>query len=267
MLQPPTRPGYQTTMTRPSDPKPAPRSHSGNATTSTSGNGHAAHIDTASNSRKAAPKGSIDTASSHSGVGSGLSIADIFDLFARKGSQQYDDEAVSHLQHALQTALLAEEAHADCELIVACLLHDLGHLLPAPAENHPDHAHQYRVLPLLRPLFGPGVLDPVKLHVDARRYLCATEAGYYTSLSAGALHSLAQEGGVFNAEQVDHFIRQPHAAQAVALRRWDDKARRADWVTPDLDWFAKYLEQAAKRRQVKLQHDAISSTKTGRKPG
>ena len=239
--------------------------------TTSTGNGHSAHIDTASNSRKAAPKGSIDTASSQSGVGSGLSIADIFDLFARKGQQQYDGEAVTHLQHALQTALLAEEAHADCELIVACLLHDLGHMLPAStvpgSESLPQQVHQNRVLPLLRPLFGPGVLDPIKLHVDARRYLCATEAGYYASLSASALLSLEQEGGVFDAEQVDQFIRQPHAAQAVALRRWDDKARRADWVTPDLDWFAKYLEQAAKRRQVKLQHDAISSAKPGRKPG
>lgn len=240
-------------------------------TTANSGSGHAAHIDTASNSRKAAPKGSIDTGSSQSGVGSGMSIADIFDLFTRKGQQPYDGEPVTHLQHALQTALLAEEAHADCELIVACLLHDLGHMLPAStaprSENRPEDVHQYRILPILRPLFGPGVLDPIKLHVDARRYLCATEAGYYTSLSANALLSLEQEGGVFNAEQVDHFIRQPHAAQAVALRRWDDKAKRADWVTPDLDWFAKYLEQAAKRRQVKLQHDAISSAKVARKPG
>jgi phosphonate degradation associated HDIG domain protein len=208
-----------------------------------SSSGHSAHINTA-----------------------GLSIADIVKLFAKRGHEQYDGEPVTQLQHALQTALLAEKAGADCELIVACLLHDLGHLLhdfgPTPTNTGLDDVHQYRVLPFLRPLFGPGVLDPIKLHVDAKRYLCATEAGYYHTLSADSVRSLELQGGVFNAEQVDEFIRHPHAAQAVMLRRWDDKAKRADWVTPDLDWFSKYLNQAANRRQINLQNQAANAAKT-----
>lgn len=206
-------------------------------TGSNTDSGHAAHI---------------NTGATHAG----LTIADILKLFARKGHQQYVGEPVTQLQHALQTALLAEEAGADAELIVACLLHDLGHLLHdagSPPGSSGDDLHQYSVLPFLRPLFGSAVLDPIKLHVDAKRYLCATEAGYYATLSADSVRSLALQGGVFNAEQVDEFIRQPRAAQAVALRRWDDKAKRADWVTPDIDWFMKYLEQSAKRKQIRQQ--------------
>ena len=96
----------------------------------------------------------------------GLSISDIVALFQQKGHEQYDGEPVTQLQHALQTASFAEESGADSELITACLLHDIGHLLhelgPTPTNKGKDDVHQYRCLPFLRPLFGPATLEPIK---------------------------------------------------------------------------------------------------------
>jgi phosphonate degradation associated HDIG domain protein len=178
-----------------------------------------------------------------------LTLPDILDLFARRGAEQYDGEPVTQIEHALQSALLAEQAGADAELISAALLHDIGHLLhdfgPTPTSHGVDDVHQYRCLPFLRPLFGAAVLEPIKLHVDAKRYLCAVESDYLASLSADSRRSLALQGGVFEAGQAAGFIAQPHAEAAVRLRRWDDLAKRADFATPDFAYFASYLQQAA----------------------
>ncbi len=111
-----------------------------------------------------------------------LSLMDIALLFARRGAEQYSGEPVTQLEHALQTALLAEQAGADDELVTACLLHDLGHLTQdlgeSPTLRGVDDVHQYAAIPFLRGLFGERVLGGVQLHVDAKRYLCATVAGY-----------------------------------------------------------------------------------------
>ncbi|MES2073025.1 MAG: phosphonate degradation HD-domain oxygenase [Pseudomonadota bacterium] len=181
-----------------------------------------------------------------------LSIDDIVALFQHKGHEQYDGEPVTQLQHALQTASFAEQAGADSELITACLLHDIGHLLhdfgPTPTSQGKDDVHQYRCLPFLRPLFGPATLDAIKLHVDAKRYLCVSETGYFDTLSADSRRSLALQGGIFTMEQAFQFAALPHAAAAIALRRWDDQAKLADFRTPDLLHFIPYMQDAARLR-------------------
>src|SRR5664279_4414409 len=115
-----------------------------------------------------------------------LSIDDICEVFAAKGARMYSGEPVTQLEHALQTATLAQNAGADAALITAALLHDLGHMLndqgETPTERGIDDIHQYAALPFLRPTFGDDVLEPIRLHVDAKRYLCAKRAGYYLSL-------------------------------------------------------------------------------------
>ncbi|MFP3561207.1 phosphohydrolase, partial [Paraburkholderia sp. SIMBA_049] len=87
----------------------------------------------------------------------------------------------------LQSGLLAEEAGADDALVAAAFLHDLGHLLTRQGETASargiDDLHQYYALPFLRPLFNDAVLEPIRLHVDAKRCLCRTDAGYFESLS------------------------------------------------------------------------------------
>ena len=111
-----------------------------------------------------------------------LSIPDIVGLFETKGGAQYDGEPVTQLEHALQSAHLAEQEGAGSALIAAALLHDLGHLLHdfggTPTRQGLDDLHQYRCLPFLRALFGAATLEPIRLHVDAKRFLCAREPGY-----------------------------------------------------------------------------------------
>jgi predicted HD phosphohydrolase len=133
-----------------------------------------------------------------------LSIPEITALLLRRGQAQYGDEAINQLQHALQCAHLAEQAGEDSEGISAALLHDLGHLIAAERDGvaEPDatrdQLHQFLVLPFLRPLFGPAVLEPIRLHVDAKRCLCTLEPGYAETLSPASQASLALQGGRFS---------------------------------------------------------------------
>jgi phosphonate degradation associated HDIG domain protein len=177
-----------------------------------------------------------------------LSISDICILFARKGGRAYDGEPVTQLEHALQTAARAEQAGASPAIVTAALLHDLGHLLndqgETPTLRGVDDVHQYAALPFLRGLFDDDVLSPIKLHVDAKRYLCATRSDYYDALSVDSKRSLALQGGVFTTEEADAFIAQPHARDAVDVRLWDDLAKVAGAATPPLAHFVTIMEAA-----------------------
>ena len=177
-----------------------------------------------------------------------LTISDICVLFARKGGRAYDGEPVTQLEHALQTAARAEQAGASPAIVTAALLHDLGHLLndqgETPTLRGVDDVHQYAALPFLRGLFDDDVLSPIKLHVDAKRYLCATRSDYYDALSVDSKRSLALQGGVFTTEEAGAFIAQPHARDAVDVRLWDDLAKVAGAATPPLAHFVTIMEAA-----------------------
>ncbi|MBI3367246.1 MAG: HD domain-containing protein [Burkholderiales bacterium] len=176
-----------------------------------------------------------------------LTLKDIEQVFKRRGHEQYSGEPVTQLEHALQSAALAEAEGADDELVTAALLHDLGHLLhdlgDTPSLRGIDDTHQYFALPFLRGLFPDRVLDAIKGHVDAKRYLCATRPGYLEALSADSQRSLKLQGGVFSAEEAAQFIAQPGAQEAVRLRLWDDLAKAEGAATPPL---AHYLARAAR---------------------
>lgn len=178
-----------------------------------------------------------------------LTIDRIIALYETRGVAQYGAETVSQTEHALQCAAQAEAEGASPELISACLLHDFGHLVHALGEAHLDEgvddAHQYIVLPYLRALFPDAVLQPIRLHVDAKRYLCAVEPGYWNDLSAASKRSLELQGGVFSPDEANAFMLQPYAGDAVRLRRWDDLAKTKGRVTPELAHFSPYLRQCA----------------------
>ena len=177
-----------------------------------------------------------------------LSLSDICVLFARKGGREYDGEGVSQLEHALQTAAQAEAAGSPNALVAAALLHDLGHMLndqgETPTLRGVDDLHQFAALPFLRTTFGDDVLEPIRLHVDAKRYLCATRPDYYESLSADSKRSLVLQGGVYSDADAMAFIARPYAADAVMLRIWDDHAKSPGAVTPPLAHFIAALEAA-----------------------
>ena len=177
----------------------------------------------------------------------GLSIGDIEKLFRDHGHMEYGGEGVSQLQHALQAAQRAEGEKAGDFLVTAALLHDLGHLLNLQGETPTlrgiDDQHQYYAIPFLRPLFPAAVIDAIRLHVDAKRALCAMEPEYYEALSEDSKRSLTLQGGIFSKGEAEAFMAKPHAADAVRVRRWDDAAKEPGLATPPI---SHYLAIAAR---------------------
>jgi phosphonate degradation associated HDIG domain protein len=173
-----------------------------------------------------------------------LSVDEILRLYDTRGARMYGSEPVSQSAHALQCAMLAAQGGASAELIAAAFLHDLGHLLaelPHALERETDDVHQYLPIPFLRGTFPDAVLEPIRLHVDAKRYLCRLDAGYWDSLSPASKHSLELQGGIFDTLAADRFLSRPFAWDAIRLRRWDDAAKVAGCAVPGLREFEPLL--------------------------
>ena len=172
-------------------------------------------------------------------------LSEIEALFLRHGDQAYDGsrrEPVTATQHALQCAQLAEWAHADDTLVAAALLHDIGHFIAAEGDQHVDDRHEMVALPFLSSRFGSAVLEPIRLHVAAKRYLVATDAAYLGTLSSASVHSLGLQGGRMSADEVLAFEATLFAMEAVQLRRWDDLAKQPSQVTPSLGYYLALLD-------------------------
>jgi phosphonate degradation associated HDIG domain protein len=173
-------------------------------------------------------------------------IEQILALLRRGASADYDSDEVTQLAHALQCATLAEEAGASSSLVAAALLHDVGHLVHQLGTNVAgrgiDDRHEVRGRDFLGKFFAEDVTGPVRLHVDAKRYLCAADPGYFSILSPASVRSLALQGGPFPVALAEGFIGLPHANAAVQLRRWDEAAKVPGQVTPELDHFRPHLE-------------------------
>ena len=170
----------------------------------------------------------------------------VFALLTERGGEQYGGESVSQLQHALQAAALAEISGAEPELIVAALFHDIGHLLEDDFETAAamgkDRYHEQLSAGYLSGVFGPDVVEPIRMHVPAKRYLCAVDPDYFGRLSPASVRSLELQGGKFDGVEAKAFISQPFAAGAVKVRRWDDEAKDVAATTPDLDHFRAYAQ-------------------------
>jgi phosphonate degradation associated HDIG domain protein len=173
---------------------------------------------------------------------------DILRLFNERGDSEYGGEAVTQEQHALQAALFAEQAQSSPALITAALLHDVGHLLHRLPEDAPDQGvddrHESLAARWLRKHFGPEVVEPVRLHVAAKRYLCAVDSTYLQQLSPPSQLSLQLQGGPMSETECQEFAAHPFCEAAVALRRWDDAAKVPDMQTPTLAHFANYIDCA-----------------------
>ncbi len=176
-----------------------------------------------------------------------LSIAEISALYASKGGRMYSGEPVTQLEHALQTAWQAERAGASDAQVAASLLHDIGHMVndlgETPTEQGVDDLHQYHALAALRGAFPDAVVEPIRWHVDAKRYLCRERPEYYASLSPDSKRSLVLQGGVFSLEEAGAFSARRWAEDAVKLRLWDDLAKNAGESTPGWAHFEAVLER------------------------
>jgi predicted HD phosphohydrolase len=199
--------------------------------------------------------------SAHGGPGSLDVVALAIELFEARGRRRSaglgQDGGITLLDHALQTAQLAEWAQAPRPLVAAALLHDIGHLLANPGEAHPcDDVHELRALGLLGSAFDRDVLEPIRLHVQAKRYLVAVDRSHAAALPASARASLALQGGPMSRDEVWLFEDTPYAEQAVALRRWDDAAHAPGKGTPPLDYYLDLLREVRSRPE--------SAPRTGR---
>lgn len=162
-------------------------------------------------------------------------------LYERWGTCNYDEE-IAQIDHGIKCALLAREHGADDALVVAALLHDVGHLIELDRSDGVvdvgrDDRHDGVGASLLGRYFPASVTAPVALHVEAKRFLCATNPGYLTKLSSGSLASLARQGGPMTPEEVGRFQKHPGADRAIALRRWDEDGKSTDAVNRSLDDF------------------------------
>jgi len=149
-------------------------------------------------------------------------------LLKDRGDGRYDGEPITQREHGLQAAALAVQAGAPDSWVLAALLHDLGHLLSRSAQDATrrgiDLQHERSGANTLKHWFGPEVSEPVRLHVEAKRYL-ARDPEYKAALSAESQRSLKLQGGAMNAEEASQFEANPAAQAALALRKWDDEAK------------------------------------------
>jgi len=174
----------------------------------------------------------------------------ILQLFREHGDSQYGFEAVSQLEHGLQTAALALQAGASEELVAAALLHDIGHLLHNLPEDAPDQGiddrHEDMGGNWLAGRFCNEAVTAVRLHVPAKRYLCTIDSSYHDELSAPSRQSLILQGGPMTPTEVAKFEAHPCHRQSVQLRRWDDLAKEPGATTPTLEFFRPHLLSALK---------------------
>ena len=179
-----------------------------------------------------------------------MNIADeIFSIFASRGAGAYFGARVSMIEHALQAAHFARAAGSARQLVVAALLHDIGHLVvPVPddlADWTEDARHEEVGAAWLARRFPAGVVEPVRLHVPAKRYLCAVDAQYFSQLSPASVTTLKLQGGPMSGTEVARFETERHWRDAVEVRRCDDQGKVAGLATPGLEDYRGWIEELA----------------------
>ena len=176
-----------------------------------------------------------------------LALADLTSIYAGRANGLYGLTLVNQLAHAVQSAYHARAAGLLDSVVVAALLHDIGHMVHSLGE-HPaalgiDDHHEKIGANWLERYFGSNVTEPIRLHVAAKRYLCTVEADYFSKLSKDSVESLTLQGGPMSDEEATRFAAMPHADNAVSLRRWDDLGKDIDKDMNPLDEFRRLLHK------------------------
>lgn len=175
----------------------------------------------------------------------------IADIFNRRGAESYLGEAVTMSEHMLQGAALAEQAGAPEELVAAALLHDIGHYTNEFGDDYIDQGidnlHEEAGAAILARFFPPVIVECVRLHVPAKRYLCATDPAYFGKLSEASVKTLALQGGPMSPEEVAEFRKHPFHREAVQVRLWDDGGKVPGMATPAFEHYAPLLQRVVDR--------------------
>jgi gamma-butyrobetaine dioxygenase len=173
-------------------------------------------------------------------------VAQLGTLFAKQGANEYLGEPVTQASHMLQAAACAQATGAADALVAAALLHDVGHFTGEVGGGElmagTDNRHSHSGADWLAAWFPESVTEPVRLHVAAKRYLCAVEPGYFDRLSEASVYTLGVQGGPMNEEEAAAFAAGPYAQDAVTLRRWDEAAKDPDADVPGFDHYRPMLE-------------------------
>ncbi|SDR63037.1 phosphonate degradation operons associated HDIG domain protein [Rhizobiales bacterium GAS113] len=173
------------------------------------------------------------------------------DIFERRGAEEYLGEPVTMAEHMLQGAWFAEQEQASDELVAAALLHDIGHFTSEFGTYSPDDTedkhHDEAGAEVLAPFFPRIITECVRLHVAAKRYLCATDAGYHAKLSKASAHTLSLQGGPMDAAEIAEFRRNPFHKDAVRVRLWDEAGKVAGMQTRSFRDYAPLLQRVVHR--------------------
>ena len=178
-------------------------------------------------------------------------VDSVFAFMVEHGDAHYGED-VTQLVHALQAAAMAEEEDGRDELVAAALLHDLGHMFEKPGDDDgvgdEDLFHEDLGAAFLEPYFPPMVTDPIREHVNAKRYLCAVDPSYREGLSEASVKTLALQGGPMSAEECRAFEGNPHLEAILMVRRWDDRAKEVGMALPPLESYRRPLRRILKHR-------------------
>ncbi|MDP9010180.1 MAG: HD domain-containing protein [Pseudomonadota bacterium] len=181
-------------------------------------------------------------------------------IYSSRGAETYFGEAVTTIDHSLQAAHFAQASDASDALIIAALLHDIGHLIePAPediADWRKDRHHELSGSRWLATCFGPEVFEPVRLHVPAKRYLCATDSTFMAGLSSASIQTLKLQGGPMSGAEILAFEAEPFYRDAVQLRGWDDRGKIAGLRTPGFLHYQALIERLSSAASFFLDTEA-----------
>tara|TARA_B100001750_G_C15290716_1_gene487162 strand:- start:169 stop:786 length:618 start_codon:yes stop_codon:yes gene_type:complete len=167
----------------------------------------------------------------------------LLSFMLEKGLSFYD-EVVTQLDHALQTAELAKKSNANNYLITSALLHDLGHLLLNEKSLAEDLNHEEIGANAMTTFFPSTVTEPIRLHVDAKRYLCTVDQDYYNNLSQASQNSFQVQGQYMSAKEIELFEQNSHFEAAIQIRRWDDLAKIKDLTVSPLKTYQVCVSQS-----------------------
>ena len=140
----------------------------------------------------------------------------------------YIGEKVTITEHMIQTAMLAEKNNCSSSLICSSLLHDYGHfILENPDDlvgKRKDGRHEDVGYEFLKKYFVKNVVEPIKYHVKAKKYL-ARDAKYYRILSEASKVSLKLQGGIMDDKEAKEFEGNEFFEDSIKLRKFDEAAK------------------------------------------
>ncbi|MCG6858251.1 MAG: HD domain-containing protein [Salaquimonas sp.] len=178
-------------------------------------------------------------------------VAFLGDIFERRGGEEYLGEPVTMAQHMLQGATIAEDNGLDEEIVVAALLHDIGHFTSEfgtfTMDDTRDRFHEEAGAEVLARFFPSAITDCVRYHVAAKRYLCATKPDYLNRLSQASIHSLKLQGGPMSEEEIAEFEKNPNLERIIQVRYLDEAGKRPDMTTPNFWHFAPMIQRIVDR--------------------